>query len=92
MSKTYAIAIRDVVPEMRRDENVFIMGEDIEILGNIWLHQSLLRNLVLNVENTPISEAGFIGAGLGAARRYAAHCQRYMDFTLCDGPNYQPSG
>ena len=35
--KTYAIAIRDVIAqEMRRDENVFIMGEDIEILGGIF--------------------------------------------------------
>ena len=35
--KTYATAIRDVIAEeMRRDENVFVMGEDIELLGGIF--------------------------------------------------------
>ena len=68
--KTYSMAIRDVIEaEMRRDDRVFIMGEDIETLGGIF---GCTKDLVKEfgperVRNTPISEAGFVGAGLGAA-------------------------
>ncbi len=85
--KTYAIAIRDVIAqEMRRDENVFIMGEDIEILGGIFgCSRDLYKEFgTERVRNTPISEAGFIGAGLGAAcagMRPIVELM-YMDFTL----------
>ena len=35
--KTYAMAVRDTIAaEMRRDEKVFIMGEDIESIGSIF--------------------------------------------------------
>ena len=35
--KTYAMAIHDVMAEeMRRDERVFIMGEDVETLGGVF--------------------------------------------------------
>lgn len=68
--KTYAMAIHDVMEaEMRRDNRVFIMGEDIEVLGGIF---GCTKDLVKEfgpdrIRNTPISEAGFVGAGLGAA-------------------------
>lgn len=68
--KSYAIAIRDTIAqEMRRDEKVFVMGEDVEVLGGIF---GCTRGLADEfgadrVRNTPISEAGFVGAGLGAA-------------------------
>lgn len=68
--KTYANAVRDTMAqEMRRDEKVFVMGEDIEVLGGIF---GCTRDLagefgVDRVRNTPISESAFIGAGLGAA-------------------------
>lgn len=68
--KSYSAAIRDTIAqEMRRDEKVFVMGEDVEVLGGIF---GCTRGLVdefgaERVRNTPISEAGFIGAGLGAA-------------------------
>lgn len=68
--KTYAMAIRDVIEaEMRRDDRVFIMGEDIETLGGIFgCTKDLAKEFgVERVRNTPISEAGFVGAGLGAA-------------------------
>ena len=67
--KSYVQAIRDVMAEeMRRDEKVFVMGEDIEVLGGIF---GATRGLADEfgadrVRNTPISEAGFISAGLGA--------------------------
>jgi acetoin:2,6-dichlorophenolindophenol oxidoreductase subunit beta len=68
--KTYAQAIRDVIAaEMRKDETVFIMGEDIAEQGGIFgctqgLHAEFGSK---RVRNTPISEAGFVGAGVGAA-------------------------
>lgn len=68
--KSYAQAIRDVIAaEMRKDETVFIMGEDIAEQGGIFgCTQGLLAEFGSNrVRNTPISEAGFVGAGVGAA-------------------------
>ena len=68
--KTYAMAIRDTIAsEMRRDENVFCMGEDIETAGGSFgCTRDLYKEFgVERVRNTPISEAGFVGAGVGAA-------------------------
>lgn len=85
--KTYATAIRDVISqEMSRDERVFIMGEDVETLGGIFgCTRDLYKRFgTERVRNTPISEAGFIGAGLGAAcAGMRPICElMYMDFTL----------
>ncbi len=85
--KTYATAVRDTIAEeMRRDESVFIMGEDIEVLGGIFgCTKGLAQEFgVSRVRNTPISEAAFIGAGLGAActgMRPIIELM-YMDFAL----------
>ena len=85
--KTYAMAVRDTIAaEMRRDEKIFIMGEDIETIGSIF---GCTRDLTAEFGrerafNTPISEAGFIGAGLGAActgMRPIVELM-YMDFSL----------
>lgn len=85
--KSYAQAIKDVIAEeMRRDGKVFIMGEDIAEQGGIF---GCTRGLIDEfgpdrVRNTPISEAGFCGAGLGAAcagMRPIIELM-YMDFTL----------
>ncbi len=68
--KTYAKAIHDVLAqEMERDEKVFLMGEDIAEQGGIF---GCTRGLVeqfgeKRVRNTPISENGIVGAGVGAA-------------------------
>lgn len=87
MIKSYAQAIKDVTAEeMRRDEKVFVMGEDVEVLGGIF---GCTRGLADEfgadrVRNTPISEAGFVGAGLGAAccgMRPVVELM-YMDFAL----------
>ena len=49
--------------EMRADSRVFVMGQDLEIeAAPVALEFGTDR-----VRNTPISEAGFIGAALGAA-------------------------
>ncbi len=68
--KTYAQAIRDVIAEeMRRDHTVFVMGEDVAKQGGIFgCTRGLLDEFGSErVRNTPISEAGFVAAGLGAA-------------------------
>jgi pyruvate dehydrogenase E1 component beta subunit len=68
--KTYAIAIRDVLAEeMRRNPEVFIMGEDVAKQGGIFgCTRGLLDEFGGDrVRNTPISENTFVGAGVGAA-------------------------
>lgn len=53
--------------EMRRDEKVILMGEDIQ-LGVFGQTAGLTEEFgVERVRNTPITEPGFVGAGLGAA-------------------------
>ena len=85
--KSYAAAIRDVMAsEMRRDANVFVMGEDVEKQGGIFgCTFDLYKEFgVERIRNTPISEAGIVGAGLGAAcagMRPIVELM-YMDFTF----------
>src|SRR6195256_5988597 len=67
---TFAEAIREAIAEeMRRDPRVFIMGEDVAEAGTVF---KVLSGLVEEfgterVMDTPISEAGFTGIGVGAA-------------------------
>ncbi|HUY08558.1 MAG TPA: alpha-ketoacid dehydrogenase subunit beta [Candidatus Dormibacteraeota bacterium] len=67
---TMAQAIREAIAEeMRRDESVFVMGEDVAEAGTPF---KVLSGLVEEfgtdrVIDTPISEAGFTGIGVGAA-------------------------
>ncbi len=83
--KKYAVAIRDVIAEeMRRDKDVFIIGEDIAEQGGIFgCTRGLLDEFGGRVRNTPISEAGFVGAGIGAALAGMRPIVElmYMDFT-----------
>jgi len=55
--------------EMRRDERVFIMGEDIAKQGGIFgQFQGLPKEFGYErVRDTPISETALVGAGIGAA-------------------------
>lgn len=85
--KTYAQAIKDVIAEeMRRDPAVFVMGEDIAEQGGIFgCTRGLLQEFGKErIRNTPITEAGFVSAGLGAAcagMRPIVELM-YMDFAL----------
>ncbi|MFZ8977201.1 MAG: alpha-ketoacid dehydrogenase subunit beta [Pseudohongiellaceae bacterium] len=58
-----------IAQEMRIDESVFCMGEDIRYVGGIWGHTAGLHEEFgdSRVIDTPISETAFIGAGAGAA-------------------------
>ena len=55
--------------EMRRDESVFCMGEDIAIYGGAYgVTQGLLEEFgEERIRDTAISEAAIVGAGIGAA-------------------------
>jgi pyruvate/2-oxoglutarate/acetoin dehydrogenase E1 component len=67
---TMSQAIREaLVEEMRRDERVFIIGEDVAEAGTVF---KVLTGLVdefgpQRVIDSPISEAGIAGIGVGAA-------------------------
>ncbi|GEO87590.1 MULTISPECIES: alpha-ketoacid dehydrogenase subunit beta [Alphaproteobacteria] len=58
-----------IAQEMRADPTVFVMGEDIGTYGGIFgATAGLLDEFGKErVRDTPISETGFIGAGVGAA-------------------------
>src|SRR5215204_297227 len=67
---SYREAVRDAMSEaMRRDEDVFIMGEDIaEMGGSMGVTQGMLDEFgPERVRNTPISEMAIVGSGVGAA-------------------------
>ncbi|MFZ0658413.1 MAG: alpha-ketoacid dehydrogenase subunit beta [Candidatus Binataceae bacterium] len=70
MEMTYIKAINSaLMEEMRRDENVFMMGEDVAELGGAFkATEGLLEAFgEERVIDTPISEALIVGAGIGAA-------------------------
>lgn len=66
---TVVQALREAMrEEMRRDETVFVLGEDIRIGGSFLFTLGLLDEFgPERVLNTPISEAGFVGLAIGAA-------------------------
>jgi len=67
---TYREALREgLKEEMRRDERVFLLGEDIAEFGGTYkVTQGLLEEFGhARVRNTPISESAIIGAALGAS-------------------------
>ncbi|MEM7041702.1 MAG: alpha-ketoacid dehydrogenase subunit beta [Pseudomonadota bacterium] len=59
-----------VAQEMRTDDRVFVMGEDIAALGGVYGNtRGLLEEFgEERIRDTPISETGFIGAAVGAAQ------------------------
>jgi acetoin:2,6-dichlorophenolindophenol oxidoreductase subunit beta len=67
---TYREAVVEALrEEMKRDERVYLLGEDIgEFGGSYKTTQGLLQEFGKErVRNTPISEAAIIGASLGSA-------------------------
>src|SRR6476659_8522951 len=63
-------ALREAMSEeMRRDENVFLMGEEVaEYNGAYKVSQGMLDEFgERRVIDTPISELGFAGIGIGSA-------------------------
>ncbi|MGA1128666.1 MAG: alpha-ketoacid dehydrogenase subunit beta, partial [Chthoniobacterales bacterium] len=67
---TYRQALNDALAEeLERDESVFLMGEEVaEYNGAYKITEGLWKRFGdKRVIDTPISEAGFIGLGVGAA-------------------------
>src|SRR5829696_6318449 len=67
---SYREAVRDALATaLRKDDDVFVMGEDIaEMGGSMGVTQGLLDEFgPERIRNTPISEIAIVGAGIGAA-------------------------
>ena len=67
---TYREAMREAIREaMKRDSRVFLMGEDVGHYGGCFaVSKGLLGEFgPERIRDTPLSENGFVGAGIGAA-------------------------
>jgi pyruvate dehydrogenase E1 component beta subunit len=67
---TYREAMREALRDaMRRDERVFLMGEDVGRYGGCFaVSLGLLEEFgPERIRDTPLAESGFVGAGIGAA-------------------------
>ncbi|MFT4079875.1 pyruvate dehydrogenase complex E1 component subunit beta [Rhodomicrobium sp.] len=78
-------ALRDAMAEeMRRDGDVFVMGEEVaEYQGAYKITQGLLDEFgARRVVDTPITEAGFAGLGVGAAFAGLRPIVEFMTFNF----------
>jgi pyruvate dehydrogenase E1 component beta subunit len=67
---TYREAVREAIRDaMHRDDRVFLMGEDVGRYGGTFgVSRGLLEEFgPERIRDTPLSEAAFVGAGIGAA-------------------------
>lgn len=67
---TYRDACREAIRDaMKRDERVFLMGEDVGHYGGCYaVSKGLLEEFgPERIRDTPLSESGFTGMGIGAA-------------------------
>src|SRR5690242_21030437 len=67
---TYREAMRAAIRDaLLRDERVFLMGEDVGRYGGCYaVSKGLLAEFgPQRIRDTPLSESGFTGAGIGAA-------------------------
>ena len=91
-------ALRDAMAEeMRRDKDVFVMGEEVaEYQGAYKVTQGLLQEFgAKRVIDTPITEHGFAGLGVGAALAGLEADRRVHDLQLRhagDRPDHQLGG
>jgi len=85
ISTTVREALRDAMAEeMRNDENVFVMGEEVaEYQGAYKVTQGLLDEFgPKRVIDTPITEHGFAGIGVGAAMAGLKPIVEFMTFNF----------
>ncbi|KAA0075961.1 pyruvate dehydrogenase complex E1 component subunit beta [Tardiphaga sp. P9-11] len=85
VTMTIREALRDAMAEeMRRDEDVFIMGEEVaEYQGAYKVTQNLLQEFgARRVIDTPITEHGFAGVGVGAAMSGLKPIVEFMTFNF----------
>src|SRR5271155_5403879 len=84
-SQTVRVALRDAMAEeMRRDAEVFVMGEEVaEYEGAYKVTQGLLAEFgARRVVDTPITEHGFAGLGIGAAFAGLRPIVEFMTFNF----------
>ena len=84
-TSTVREALRDAMAEeMRRDGDVFIMGEEVaEYQGAYKITQGLLQEFgSRRVVDTPITEHGFAGIGVGAAMAGLKPIVEFMTFNF----------
>jgi pyruvate dehydrogenase E1 component beta subunit len=85
VSMTMREALRDAMAEeMRRDGDVFVMGEEVaEYQGAYKVTQGLLQEFgAKRVIDTPITEHGFAGLGIGAALAGLKPIIEFMTFNF----------
>ncbi len=85
VSTTVREALRDAMAEeMRRDPDVFVMGEEVaEYQGAYKITQGLLQEFgARRVVDTPITEHGFAGVGVGAAMAGLKPIVEFMTFNF----------
>ena len=78
-------ALREAMnEEMRRDENVFLIGEEVaEYNGAYKVSQGMLEEFgERRVVDTPIAELGFAGIATGAAMRGLRPICEFMTFNF----------
>jgi len=85
VTMTMREALRDAMAEeMRRDKDVFVMGEEVaEYQGAYKVTQGLLQEFGAGrVIDTPITEHGFAGLGIGAALGGLKPIVEFMTFNF----------
>jgi pyruvate dehydrogenase E1 component beta subunit len=85
VTQTVREALRDAMAEeMRRDDKVFVMGEEVaEYQGAYKVTQGLLQEFgARRVVDTPITEHGFAGLGVGAALAGLKPIVEFMTFNF----------
>ena len=85
VTMTVREALRDAMAEeMRKDENVFVIGEEVaEYQGAYKVTQGLLQEFgARRVVDTPITEHGFAGMGVGAAMAGLRPIVEFMTFNF----------
>ncbi|HLG83996.1 MAG TPA: pyruvate dehydrogenase complex E1 component subunit beta [Bradyrhizobium sp.] len=85
ITQTIREALRDAMAEeMRRDPDVFVMGEEVaEYQGAYKVTQGLLQEFgARRVIDTPITEHGFAGVGVGAAMTGLKPIVEFMTFNF----------
>jgi pyruvate dehydrogenase E1 component beta subunit len=85
VTMTVREALRDAMAEeMRRDKSVFVIGEEVaEYQGAYKVTQGLLQEFgAMRVIDTPITEHGFAGLGLGAAFAGLKPIVEFMTFNF----------
>src|SRR5881275_837086 len=85
VTQTVREALRDAIAEeMRRDNSVFLLGEEVaEYQGAYKVSQGLLQEFgPRRIIDTPITEQGFAGLGIGAAFAGLRPIVEFMTFNF----------